>query len=286
MPLKMSNKKYFGLLLVSILLLCGCTSAQPTIPGAKDEAKDEKKAETVLKIKNQARVIHVLVALCDNENQGIVPVPAFLGDGEDAAKNLYWGAAFGVKTFFSKSANWTKVSEIDDPKENVLQRIVFKHKRGNVYLVADAYRGSKMKETIADFFAAVSGAKLENIRIDDSTLQILGSADLVAFVGHNGLMDFDLASQPEKKDDDRRDAIILACASRQYFAEALKKTSASPLLWTSNLMAPEAYILHDALEGWVGGETAGQIQTRAAAAYAKYQKISQKSAQKLLVTGW
>jgi hypothetical protein len=51
-------------------------------------------------------------------------------------------------------------------------------------------------------------------------------------------------------------------------------------------MAPEAYILHDALEGWTLGETAQQVQVRAAAAYAKYQKISQRSAQKLLVTGW
>jgi hypothetical protein len=99
-------------------------------------------------------------------------------------------------------------------------------------------------------------------------------------------MDFDLASSPQKLDDEKRDAIILACASRQYFAAHLKKTSANPLLWTSNLMAPEAYILHDALEGWTAGETAKQIQIRAAAAYAKYQKISQKSAEKLLVTGW
>ncbi len=64
------------------------------------------------------------------------------------------------------------------------------------------------------------------------------------------------------------------------------KQLASPLLWTSNLMAPEAYILHDALEGWVINETAPQIRVRAAAAYAKYQKISQKSVQNLLVTGW
>ena len=51
-------------------------------------------------------------------------------------------------------------------------------------------------------------------------------------------------------------------------------------------MAPEAYILHDALEGWVRNETDSQIQLRAAAAYAKYQKISVKSASRLLVTGW
>ena len=37
------------------------------------------------------RSIHVLVALCDNINQGIVPVPPQLGDGQDPRNNLYWG---------------------------------------------------------------------------------------------------------------------------------------------------------------------------------------------------
>jgi len=279
----MSNKRIFAVVfLASILCLCGCTQAQKIDPAAQTETKPG----TIAKIKNEARVIHVLVALCDNETQGIVPVSASLGNGEDPQKNLYWGAAFGVKTFFGKSASWTKVSETNNPKENVLQRIIFKHKRQNVYLVADAYRGIKMKETIDDFFAAVSGQKLENITAGDVTLQIAGSSNLIAFVGHNGLMDFDLKTEPEKKDDDKRDAIILACASRNYFAKHLKKTGANPLLWTSNLMAPEAYILHDALEGWINNETAQQIQIRAAAAYAKYQKIGQKSAQNLIVTGW
>ncbi len=280
----MSNK-FVVLCLVSLLYLAGCTKAQPpeTAPAPTTTVSETKE---IAKIQNPGKVVHVLVALCDNENQGIVPVPAFLGNGEETVKNLYWGAAYGVKTFFSKSANWTKLAVIPNPKENVLERIVFKHQTRNVYLVADAYRGSKMRATVDDFFAAVAGAKRENVALKDLTLQILGSANLVAFVGHNGLMDFKLENPPVKKDDAERDAVILACASRNYFSEPLKKTSAKPLLWTSNLMAPEAYILHDALEGWVRGETGEQVRKRAAAAYSKYQKISLKSAQNLLVTGW
>ena len=280
----MSNKKIFALILILVLCAFGCTKAQSV--NSNNQIKTEPTPQKIEKIKNPGKVTHILVALCDNENQGIVPVPKFLGDGEDTKRNLYWGAAYGVKTFFSKSSSWQKLAEFENPKENVLQRIVFKHKTENVYLVADAYRGSKMKETIADFFAASSGEKLENITANSNTIQILGSADLIAFVGHNGLMDFDLDAQPQKRDDEKRDAVILACASRNYFAEPLKKTGANPILWTSNLMAPEAYILHDALEGWVRNETAQQIRVRAASAYAKYQRISQKSAQNLLVTGW
>lgn len=280
----MSIGKFSALVLVSVLWFAGCTKAQVADPAPA--AETQKTPETVEKIQNPGRVIHVLVALCDNVNQGIVPVPGFLGNGDDPVKNLYWGAGYGVKTFFSKSSNWQKLAEINDPKENVLQRLVFKHKTQNVYLVADAYRGSKMKETVADFFAAASGEKRENIEAGGQKLQILGSADLIAFVGHNGLMDFKLAEMPKKHDDEKRDAIILACASWQYFAEPLKKTGAEPLLWTSNLMAPEAYTLHDAIEGWIRNETPRQVQVRAAAAYAKYQKISQRSAEKLLITGW
>jgi hypothetical protein len=266
--------------LICCLIFTSCTKAQIAIPSVTPTP------ESVKKITNDARVIHVLVALCDNEFQGIVPVPAHLGNGEDTAKNLYWGAMYGVKAYFGKSPNWTKVAAIAKPKENVLERIIFKHKTQNVYLVADAYRGSKMKETINDFFSAITGETLENITIDGKEIQTLGSANLVAFIGHNGLMDFKLDKKIVKKDEDKRDAIILACASRNYFAEHLKKTNAQPLLWTSNLMAPEAYILHDAIEGWIKNETPEQVQVRGAAAYAKFQKISVKSAGRLLVTGW
>ncbi|MBS1794676.1 MAG: hypothetical protein JSS81_12525 [Acidobacteria bacterium] len=279
----MSNK-FAVVCLVSLFWLTGCTKAQP--PAATPTAPPVSEMPDVPKIKNPGRVVYVLVALCDNEHQGIVPVPAFLGNGDDPEKNLYWGAGYGVRTYFSKSASWEKLAEFENPKPNVLRRIVFKHRATGVYLVADAYQGSKMRETVGDFFAAVAGARRENVAAGSLTLQIGGSADLVAFVGHNGLMDFELENQPEKRDDDPRDAVVLACASRRYFAGPLKKTSARPLLWTSNLMAPESYILHDALEGWVRDESAEQIRDRAAAAYAKYQRIGFKSAQNLLVTGW
>jgi hypothetical protein len=36
--------------------------------------------------------IRVFVALADNAAQGILPVPAAIGNGDDAQRNLYWGA--------------------------------------------------------------------------------------------------------------------------------------------------------------------------------------------------
>src|SRR5215471_1347283 len=62
------------------------------------------------------RTVHVFVALADNRSQGIVPVAAVLGNGEDANRNLYWGSAYGVKAFFARSSDWQLVTTQAGPK--------------------------------------------------------------------------------------------------------------------------------------------------------------------------
>src|SRR5579864_6421135 len=86
------------------------------------------------------RTVHVFVALADNQSQGIIPVPAKLGNGEDPEHNLYWGSAYGVKTFFARGEDWSRIKCGEKPKVEILERCVFKHRASNVYLVADAYR--------------------------------------------------------------------------------------------------------------------------------------------------
>jgi len=236
------------------------------------------------------RTVHVFVALADNEHQGIVPVPARLGNGLDPVHNLYWGAAAGVKTFFARSADWTLIRCEQNPNVEVLERCLFRDRKAAVYMVADAYRGDEIRQAILDFFDAASGASPETITLPASfqtvTLVVRGGANLVAYVGHDGLMDFQLPFLPRKKNDNRRDAIILACASKQYFGEALRSTGAYPLLWTTNLMAPEAYTLKAALDGWSAGEGNEQVRERAATAYDKFQKCGLRGARRLLVSGW
>jgi len=235
------------------------------------------------------RTVHIFVALADNEHQGIVPVPARLGNGLDPDHNLYWGAAAGVRTFFARSSDWALLSCRQKPKPEVLERCIFKHRRAEVYLVADAYRGDEIRQAILDFFDAAAGASPEQIILPGAsvaTLTVRGGSNLVAYVGHNGLMDFQLPLVPRKKNETHRDAIILACASKQYFGEALHTAGAYPLLWTTNLMAPEAYTLKSALDGWIAGEANEQIHERAAAAYDKYQKCGLRGARRLFVTGW
>jgi hypothetical protein len=231
-------------------------------------------------------VIHVFVALADNVNQGIVPVSASLGNGDSAATNLYWGAAFGIKTFFSKSKDWELISVTPNPGATVLERCIFKHRHASLFLVADGYRGKEISQTIRDFFEAAAGKPGEKLNAAGVQFNSGGSADLVAYIGHNGLMDFQFHSPPARRDDRQRRAVILACASKQYFSPALQQGGATPLLWTTNLMAPEAYVLSAAIDGWIKKESDEQIRLRAADAYNKYQNCGIKAARALFATGW
>lgn len=239
---------------------------------------------------NSPRTIHVFVALADNANQGIVPVPAKLGNGEDPTNNLYWGSAFGVRAFFSRSPDWMLISCKFPTKHEVLEHCIFKHRTLGVYFVADAYRGREIQTAILDFLDSASGLGRERIEVDGGSgplaLEIRGGSQLIAYVGHDGLMDAPLPRIPRQKDHAARQAIILACASRNYFTTALRASGAYPLLWTTNLMAPEAYTLAAALDGWVLGENDQQIRERAAVAYNRYQKCGLRAAERLLATGW
>jgi hypothetical protein len=236
------------------------------------------------------RTVHVFVALADNQTQGIVPVAAKLGNGEDPEHNLYWGSAYGVKTFFARSADWERIACGEKPKAEILERCVFHHRTANVYLVADAYRGREIRQAILDFLSSSAGDGSETVSVPGASgavkLPIRGGANLVAYIGHDGLMDFQLSQFPRKKNEVHRDAVVLACASKQFFAEPMRASGAYPLLWTTGLMAPEAYTLKSALDGWIAGESNEQIRDRAAGAYDKYQKCGFRGAHRLLVSGW
>ncbi len=235
----------------------------------------------------QTRTIHVFVALCDNENQGIVPVSKALGNGQNPATNLYWGATYGVKNFFTKkSSAWTRLNVIQSSTNQILERIVFKHQTEDVFLLADAYDGAEIKAAITDFLKACGGDNLVEMTVKGNRLRFGGNSNLLVYMGHNGLMEFDLNGSFQAKDSKPRQAIILACSSKSYFSPYLRPTHAKPLLWTTGLMAPEAYTLEWALDAWIKNLTTDEIRQKAAAAYDHYQKCGLTAAKRLLVTGW
>lgn len=233
----------------------------------------------------ETKIIHVFVALCDNESQGIVPVPKKIGNGNDPDNNLYWGCGYGVRTFFKNAAEWKMVGKRKNVSAEVLERCIFKHITQDVYIVADGYKGDKIKTCTEKFFRSASGNSSDTIMIKEKTLN-MGTAKLVCYVGHDGLMDFTLDEYPKQKGTDKKDVIILACSSRSYYREGVMTAGANPLLWTTNLMCPEAYTLKAAIDGWLLNETGAKIHQRAAEAYHQYLKCGMKGAKNLFATGF
>lgn len=237
----------------------------------------------------QAKVVHVVVALCDNKYQGIVPVPAKIGNGQDPENNLYWGAAYGVKTFMKKQNNWTLLSSTKNPRAPILERLVFKNKAQDVYLVADAYDGKYIKDATQDFFNYSAGTDKNNINrlsINKQNITAGSNADLVVYIGHNGLMDFSMnaANVADKQSNQQRKAAVFACKSQQYYSPELAKTGIQPLVMTTNFMAPEAYTLNALLNGYLKGESSAQVKERVAQSYHQYQKCGIKGARALFST--
>ncbi len=235
----------------------------------------------------QIKTIHVFVALCDNENQGIVKVPASLGNGQNPKTNLYWGATFGVKSFFNnKTSDWEFVKELEPENSIILDRVLFKHISDSIYLLAEAYDGALIRTCIEDFLRAANSQNALVLQHEKQTLSFGGGADLLAYVGHDGLMDFDIDVKYQSNSGNNMDVIILACYSMRYFYDEVQKAGANPILWTTHLMAPEAYTLKSAIDGWMNNEPGSDIEERAAQVYHKYQQCGINGARNLFISGF
>ncbi len=284
------KRNFFIAVAVLILvggLVGGYLATRPTMLGVSPEPGGENSepgvtiTATPLVPPKTARTVHVFVALCDNDSQGIVPVPAALGNGDDPKNNLYWGAMYGVKTFLKKSPSWSLVSEDEGSGDDVLRRVIFKHTGGDVYLVADAYRGSCIKNAVTDFLSAAGGGNAAGHKVGEQVLGLSGSADLIVYVGHNGLMDFAVDRQRRAARGGERQAMVLACKSRDYFRERLTALGCRSVLFTTGFMAPEAYTFDAAVRAWIAEESGRTIRKRAAEAYDKYQKCGLAGARRL-----
>jgi hypothetical protein len=174
------------------------------------------------------------------------------------------------------------VARPDDPA--LLDRVVFRSASSSprVFVVADAYDGAQMKRALQDFFAVAAGGKTLELSLPGGALQAGGWADLVCFVGHNGLMDAPVGQTPRRVGSGGPEgAIVLACKSTGYFSGPLKRASCPLLVGTTGLMAPEAYTLDAALRSWAASGSPVDVRRAAAGAYAKYQKCSIRAARRL-----
>jgi hypothetical protein len=99
-------------------------------------------------------------------------------------------------------------------------------------------------------------------------------------------MEFSVSPPVRNGTATKKEAIILACFSKRYFKPYLQKLAVTPVLWTTNLMAPEAYTLVAAIDAWLNNKSNDELREQAAQAYHKYQKCGIRGARRLLVSGF
>lgn len=201
--------------------------------------------------------ISVFVGLADNATQGIAKVGAKIGDGDRPNDNLYWGCTDGLRSFFKASSKWRLEQQVKATGDaRILERLVFRHVSRDAVLVAEGWRGSKLRDCYEAFQeAAVSGRN-----------------DLVVFIGHNALMDSQIALP--RKAAKPAEVAVLCCLSESYFRERLETAGLRPILLTTQRMYPGSFLLHDTLEPWLAGKDRTVMRKAAGAAYARNQHIS------------
>ncbi len=208
--------------------------------------------------------VAVFVALCDNENQGISPVPEKIGKGDDPAHNLYWGCSDALPKVLRASKDWGRpvfYADYHQKKSSVIDTVVCTRADKTATVYAFAYRGDAIEDCMRDFEAALAG----------------GNYDLVAYLGHNGLMDVDLPMPESARGD--TDAVVLCCMSDAWFSERVRTLGCHPLLMTRQFMYPAGKVLTNVLAVWLKKpQDASAIHAAAAGAYAANQGISTKAA--------
>lgn len=237
--------------------------------------------------RNQPLIVHAYIPLCDNENQGIVPTSASLGDGMNLKSNLYWATSGGTKAYFKKQSDWKLVYDAFDIDTNVLERVVFErnYKNATVYLIADAYRGDRMEETVNDYLSAISSSHFQAITLNNGdTIIAAGNADMVMFNGHNGLMDNIDVKIWRNKDGKLKDVVMNSCLSYGYLQYDFMNAGGYPLVRTNTLLYPGAYVLEQIIDDWVAGTEEVQLCLNAGRKYCEHHDCGRGT--KVYKTGW
>jgi len=83
-----------------------------------------------------------------------------------------------------------------------------------------------------------------------------------------------------------KDIMAIACASHGFFTDHLKYAGGYPILMTTNLLAPEAYVLENVISEWARGAEGKSVADAAGRAYNEYQNCGYKGARRLFKSGW
>ncbi len=233
-------------------------------------------------------VVQVHVPLCDNDI--IACGNARLGDGDRPASNLYWATTEGTLGWFGRrGGGWTQVLATDGAAvalPDVLDLRVWRREvrtprawrargvpaRYPLYVVAFAWRGERIDDALVRFADDLYGRSATAVVLPDGTrLAAGGDAHVVAYVGHNRLMDltgFDWRGRAASADPRPRGALAIACHTAVYVQDVVPGPSRVPLLFTRDYLLASSAALAGAVLALAGGGDYGAIRRGGAQGYA------------------
>ncbi len=229
-------------------------------------------------------VTEVHVPLCDNS---IIPCGnARLGDGDNPDTNLYWATTPGFGSWFArKGSGWKRVlhqrgaatGNTDvvavDGYRRTLPTPASWRKRGvaktfELVIVVHGWRGKAIDQALAAYASDVSGGASRALVLDDrTTLAAGGAAQLVAWVGHNRLMDLEAFAWP-KPGTAVTGTIAIACHTAAYMEAEVSGATRVPLLMTRDLLFANAAPLEATVLAFAGGGGYTKMRSAASVAYA------------------
>jgi hypothetical protein len=232
-------------------------------------------------------VAEVHVPLCDSSL--IDCGNAKLGDGDSLATNLYWATGPGFGVWFARGGSgWKRVLRQQTTGDaDVLQIDVYRRtvptpaswrKRGapktfELDVVIRAWRGKAIDRALAAYAADMSGGAARPLTLDDGTrLAAGGAAQLVAWVGHNRLMDSSDAYAWPASGKVVQGTLFIACHTARYIEDTVIGPTRVPLLATRDFLFSNAAPLEAALLAFTSGAGYARMREVAVAAYAAVQK--------------
>jgi len=98
--------KLYHIVSLIIILSYTCSSESKFI--YQNETKELSVSNVEIPYDITIKTINILLALCDNKCQGIVPVPAGICNGQHCDSSLYWGYGmiFVLISKKVKNGNW------------------------------------------------------------------------------------------------------------------------------------------------------------------------------------
>ena len=143
----------------------------------------------------------------------------------------------------------------------------------DVYVVADAWRGTAIDEAVKAFASDLATVEASPRALPDgTTLASGGAAHLVAWVGHDRWMDYTRWTPPEPRSAaPPKGTMAIACMSRQYLGDFTSTPGRLPLLLTTDYLFAGSHAFEGALRAFLDGAALGAIADAGARAYATGQ---------------